>query len=106
MNRIDRLFAITTRLRARGYLRAADLADIFEVSTRTIYRDMAALSESGVPIVSLPGRGYSLVDGYFDPLDSGSNCASPRGAIVGRSRNRRNRQCGRRSGHQTPRRHQ
>ena len=67
MNRIDRLFGITTRLQARGHLRAADLADIFEVSTRTIYRDMAALSESGVPIVSLPGRGYSLVDGYFLP---------------------------------------
>jgi predicted DNA-binding transcriptional regulator YafY len=67
MNRIDRLFGITTRLQARGHLRAADLANIFEVSTRTIYRDMAALSESGVPIVSLPGRGYSLVDGYFLP---------------------------------------
>ena len=67
MNRIDRLFGITTRLQARGHLRAADLDDIFEVSTRTIYRDIAALSESGVPIVSLPGRGYSLVDGYFLP---------------------------------------
>jgi predicted DNA-binding transcriptional regulator YafY len=67
MNRIDRLFAITTRLQARGHLRAADLASIFEVSRRTIYRDITALSESGVPIVSLPGRGYSLVDCYFLP---------------------------------------
>jgi predicted DNA-binding transcriptional regulator YafY len=67
MNRIDRLFSITTRLQARGRLRAIDLANIYEVSTRTIYRDIAALSESGVPIVSLPGRGYSLVDGYFLP---------------------------------------
>ena len=67
MNRIDRLFSITTRLQARGHLRAADLANIYEVSTRTIYRDVAALSESGVPIVSLPGRGYSIVDGYFLP---------------------------------------
>ena len=67
MNRIDRLFSITTRLQASGYLRAADLASIYEVSIRTIYRDIAALSESGVPIVSLPGRGYSLVDGYFLP---------------------------------------
>jgi predicted DNA-binding transcriptional regulator YafY len=67
MNRIDRLFSITTRLQARGHLRAADLASIFEVSVRTIYRDIAALSESGVPIVSLPGRGYTLVDGYFLP---------------------------------------
>jgi predicted DNA-binding transcriptional regulator YafY len=67
MNRIDRLFSITTRLQARGQVRAADLADIYEVSIRTIYRDIVALSESGVPIVSLPGRGYSLVDGYFLP---------------------------------------
>ena len=67
MNRIDRLFAITTQLQARGHLRAADLASLYEVSVRTIYRDIAALSESGVPIVSLPGRGYSLVDGYFLP---------------------------------------
>jgi predicted DNA-binding transcriptional regulator YafY len=43
------------------------LAHIYEVSIRTIYRDIAALSESGVPIVSLPGRGYSLVNGYFLP---------------------------------------
>ena len=56
MNRIDRLFAITTRLQAQRSIRAVDLALIFEVSTRTIYRDIAALSESGVPIVSLPGR--------------------------------------------------
>jgi predicted DNA-binding transcriptional regulator YafY len=67
MNRIDRLFSITTWLQARGQVRAAELARIHEVSVRTIYRDIAALSESGVPIVSLPGRGYSLVDGYFLP---------------------------------------
>jgi predicted DNA-binding transcriptional regulator YafY len=67
VNRIDRLFAITTRLQARGRVRAVDLARIFEVSTRTIYRDIAALSESGVPIVSLPGQGYGLSDGYFLP---------------------------------------
>jgi predicted DNA-binding transcriptional regulator YafY len=67
MNRIDRLFSITTRLQARGHVRATDLASVYEVSTRTIYRDIAALSESGVPIVSLPGRGYSIIDGYFLP---------------------------------------
>ncbi len=67
MNRIDRLFSITTRLQARGQVRATDLASVYEVITRTIYRDIAALSESGVPIVSLPGRGYSIIDGYFLP---------------------------------------
>jgi predicted DNA-binding transcriptional regulator YafY len=67
VNRIDRLFAITTQLQAQGRVRAADLAGIFEVSTRTIYRDIAALSEAGVPVVSLPGQGYGLAEGYFLP---------------------------------------
>jgi predicted DNA-binding transcriptional regulator YafY len=67
VNRIDRLFAITTQLQSRGRVRAQDLAAHFEVSLRTIYRDVAALSESGVPIVSLPGQGYALADGYFLP---------------------------------------
>ena len=67
MNRIDRLFAITLLLQARGRLRAKDLAVWFEVSERTIYRDIAALSESGVPVVSLPGEGYELMEGFFLP---------------------------------------
>jgi predicted DNA-binding transcriptional regulator YafY len=67
VNRIDRLFAITTQLQARGRLRAADLAAHFEVSQRTIYRDIGALSESGIPIVSLPGQGYTLAEGFFLP---------------------------------------
>jgi predicted DNA-binding transcriptional regulator YafY len=67
VNRIDRLFAITTQLQSRRRVRATDLAAIFEVSLRTIYRDITALSESGVPIVSLPGQGYALAEGYFLP---------------------------------------
>lgn len=67
MNRIDRLFAITLQLQSKKHLRAQDLARIFEVSERTIYRDMAALSESGVPVISLPGDGYELMDGFYLP---------------------------------------
>ena len=67
MNRLDRLFAITLMLQAKGRLRAKDLAAWFEVSERTIYRDIAALSESGVPVVSLPGEGYELMEGFFLP---------------------------------------
>jgi predicted DNA-binding transcriptional regulator YafY len=37
------------------------------VSKRTIYRDVAALNEMGVPIVSLPGEGYELMEGYYLP---------------------------------------
>lgn len=67
MNRTDRLFAITLELRARQYTRAEDLAAQFEVSVRTIYRDVEALCEAGVPVVSTPGYGYSLAEGYFLP---------------------------------------
>jgi predicted DNA-binding transcriptional regulator YafY len=55
VNRTDCLFAITVLLQSRARLRALDLAQRFGVSKRTIYRDIAALSESGVPIVSLYG---------------------------------------------------
>jgi predicted DNA-binding transcriptional regulator YafY len=65
MNRIDRLFGILLQLQHRRRVRAQDLAAIFEVSERTIYRDMTALSEVGVPIVALPGEGYELMEGYY-----------------------------------------
>ena len=67
MNRIDRLFAILLQLQRRARLRGADLAAHFGISQRTIYRDMAALMEMGVPIISLPGEGYELEPGYFLP---------------------------------------
>lgn len=67
MNRTDRLMGILLELQARGDLRAEDLAATFEVSVRTIYRDVEALSETGVPVVATPGKGYRLMDGYFLP---------------------------------------
>ena len=67
MNRTDRLLAIVLELQARGRITAEDLARSFEISKRTVYRDIKALNESGVPIVSAPGRGYWLMEGYFLP---------------------------------------
>lgn len=67
MNRTDRLLAIVLEIQAKKHVRAEDLAATFEVTKRTIYRDIAALSESGVPVVAMPGQGYSLVEGYFLP---------------------------------------
>jgi predicted DNA-binding transcriptional regulator YafY len=67
MNRTDRLLAIVLELQGKRWRRAEDLAETFATSKRTIYRDMLALGEAGVPIVSIPGRGYSLVEGYFLP---------------------------------------
>ncbi|GLI04715.1 transcriptional regulator [Paenibacillus tyrfis] len=67
MNKTDRLLAIVIELQRKGVLRAEDLAARFETSTRTIYRDIQALSEAGVPVVGAPGQGYSLMEGYFLP---------------------------------------
>lgn len=67
MNRTDRLLAIVLELEGKRHQRAEDLARTFETSKRTIYRDIQALGQAGVPLVSVPGRGYSLMEGYFLP---------------------------------------
>jgi predicted DNA-binding transcriptional regulator YafY len=67
MNRVDRLVAIVLRLQGRRVVRAEELAAHFEISVRTVYRDVAALCEAGVPVVAEPGVGYSLVKGYHLP---------------------------------------
>jgi len=65
MNKTDRLLAIVLELQGKKRQRAEDLAATFETSKRTIYRDIQALCEAGVPIISIPGLGYSLMQGYF-----------------------------------------
>lgn len=67
MNRSDRMLAIVLELQSKGTLRAEDLAETFEVSKRSVYRDIDALCRAGVPVVAVPGRGYSLMHGYFLP---------------------------------------
>lgn len=60
MRRADRLFAIVLELRRRDVATASDLADHLGVSERTIYRDIADLSGSGVPVQGEAGVGYRL----------------------------------------------
>ena len=67
MNRTDRLVAMVMHLQGRRLVRAEDMAAHFEVSIRTIYRDIAALGEAGVPITGEAGVGYSLVRSYHLP---------------------------------------
>lgn len=69
MNRTDRLLAIILLLRSRKKLSARKLAEIFEVSIRTIYRDIDSLCQANVPIaVELgPEGGYSLMETYSLP---------------------------------------
>jgi len=67
MNRVDRLMAYLLLLQSRGLMRAQDFAERFEISERTVYRDIQALSEVGVPIMAMPGEGYRLMEGYYLP---------------------------------------
>lgn len=67
MNRIDRLMALVLYLKGRRITRAEEIAQHFELSLRTVYRDMAALSEAGVPTMAEAGVGYSLMKGYHLP---------------------------------------
>lgn len=67
MNRIDRLAAILIQLQSRRLVKAQDIADKFSISLRTVYRDIHALEEAGVPVIGEAGTGYRLMEGYKLP---------------------------------------
>ena len=67
MNRIDRLHAILTHLQSKKRVTAQEVADRFNISLRTVYRDVKALEESGVPVIGEAGSGYSIMEGYRLP---------------------------------------
>lgn len=67
MNRIDRLTAILIHLQTKRVVKAEEIADRFGMSLRTVYRDVKALMEAGVPIGSEAGKGYFIVDGFHLP---------------------------------------
>jgi len=68
--RADRLLSIIMLLQSRGRMTAHELADELEVSQRTIYRDLDALSAAGIPVYteSGPGGGCELMEGYRTTL--------------------------------------
>lgn len=67
MNRTDRLFSIILHLQSNPKSRAEDLALRFDITKRTVYRDIAAIQEAGVPITGKAGQGYTIAEGYFLP---------------------------------------
>ncbi len=64
--RIDRMLAITVMLLNRQRISARELADKFEVSVRTIYRDIDAINLAGIPVVSYSGNngGFGIMENY------------------------------------------
>ena len=67
MNRIDRISAILIHLQSRRVVRASEIAERFNISLRTVYRDIRTLEEAGVPLMGEAGVGYSIMDGYRLP---------------------------------------
>lgn len=65
--RFDRIVEILVQLQSKRVIKAKELSDRFEVSLRTIYRDIKSLEQAGVPIIGEAGTGYSLVEGYKLP---------------------------------------
>ena len=67
MNRIDRLFGILTLLQSKKYVTAEQISGRFGISVRTVYRDVKALGETGIPVSFETSKGYFIVQGYFLP---------------------------------------
>lgn len=66
-NRLSRLTAILLQLQGKRIVTAAELAKKFNISKRTIYRDIKALEQAGVPVLNEEGKGYTLMEGYKVP---------------------------------------
>ncbi|WP_420386776.1 helix-turn-helix transcriptional regulator [Roseivirga sp.] len=67
VNRLSRLTAVLIQLQTRRIVTATELSEKFQVSKRTIYRDIKALESAGVPVVTEEGKGYRLMEGYKVP---------------------------------------
>jgi predicted DNA-binding transcriptional regulator YafY len=64
MSQLSRLISILTLLKSKRILTATEISEKFDISIRTSYRDIRKLEEAGVPIITIEGKGYSLMDGY------------------------------------------
>jgi len=67
MNRLDRLTSILIQLQSKRLTTAREMGNRYEVTIRTIYRDIQTLRLAGVPIGEDEGKGYFLVEGYRLP---------------------------------------
>ncbi len=64
IKRVTRLTALLTQLQTKRLITATELAKKFEVSVRTIYRDIRSLEQIGVPILIEEGKGFALMEGF------------------------------------------
>lgn len=64
MSQLPRLISILTLLKSKRLITAVEISQKFDVSLRTIYRDIKKLEQAGVPVITIEGKGYSIMDGY------------------------------------------
>lgn len=67
MTRLSRLTNILLHLQSKRFVTAQELAVKFDISQRTVYRDIRALEEAGIPVIGEAGTGYSLAEGFRIP---------------------------------------
>lgn len=88
--RLSRLTAILIQLQTKRLITSTSLAEKFDVSVRTIYRDIKALEQAGVPILTDDGKGYTLMEGYKIPpvmfTESEANALITAGQLVMKNR--------------------
>ncbi len=67
MKRLDRLNAILIQLQSKRIVKSGEIAERFNISQRTVYRDIRALEEAGIPIGAEAGTGYFLMENFHLP---------------------------------------
>lgn len=84
--RSSRLLAVLMAVQRRGHTTAPQLAAELDVSVRTVYRDLAALQQAGVPLWTAagPGGGIRLVEGWRSPID-GMTGAEAQALLLGQA---------------------
>lgn len=65
--RLARLSAIITQLQSKKIVTAKSIAEKYNVSIRTVYRDIRTIEKSGIPVITVEGKGYSIMEGYYLP---------------------------------------
>jgi len=67
MNKFDRIIATLILLQSKRRITATTISERFDISLRTVYRDINTLKNAGIPIIGDPGIGYSILEGYRLP---------------------------------------
>ena len=67
MNKFDRVISTLVLLQTRKVIKAMTISERFDISLRTVYRDIRTLKNAGIPIIGDPGIGYSIMEGYRMP---------------------------------------